>query len=100
MDTNVANVADVDAICSELVPEARFWRDALGFVASEMEANAAEMLAVEDCDAVGSPRKEGDMVPDSEFRLLEVVVEAMKSINMIKFGLDRKAAYLTSFHYD
>lgn len=61
------------------VPEAKFWRDALGFVASEMEAITAEMLANEDCDAVGSARKERDMVPDSELRVLgfeDVVVEA------------------------
>ena len=28
------------------------------------------MLANEDCDAVGSARREGEMVPDSKFRLL------------------------------
>lgn len=63
------------------MPEAKFWKDALGFVTADMEAIIAEMLANEDCEAVGSARKEGDMVPDSELRLLEiedVVVEADK----------------------
>ena len=37
-DTNVANVAGVDVVCWELVPEARIWSDALDFVASEVKA--------------------------------------------------------------
>lgn len=54
-----------------------------------MEAIIAEMLANEDCDAVGSARKERDMVPDSELRLLgfeDVVVEARKSISVRKWN--------------
>ncbi len=51
---------------SELVPEARFW-DTLGLVALEMEAIIAEMLAIEDCDAVGSARRKEDAALDSVF---------------------------------
>lgn len=85
VDADAASVVGVDVICSELVPEAVFWEDALGFVALETEAIIAEMLAVEDCDAVGSTRREGNMVPDSIFRLLgleDVVVGAGKSISI------------------
>ena len=59
--------------------ETKFWRDALGFLASEIEVIKAEMLANEDCDAVVSARREGNMELDSEFRLLgfeDVVVKA------------------------
>lgn len=78
-DTNVANAAGVDVVCWELVPEARIWSDALDFVASEMKAITAEVLANEDCDAVVSASREVDMVPDSIFRLFgyeDVVAEA------------------------
>ena len=80
VDINVASVAGVDVICTELVPEARFERDELGFPALEIEAITAEMLRIDDCDAVGSAKTEGDMVPDSEYWLLgleDVVVEAI-----------------------
>ena len=76
---DVVSVAGVEVIGPEVVPEARLWREALGFVAPEMKAIEAETLATEDCDAVASARREEDMVPTSEFRLLgfeEVVVEA------------------------
>lgn len=78
-DPDVASVAGVNVVCSELVPEAWVWRDALGFVASEMKVIIVEMLANEDCDTVGSAEREGDKVPDSELSLLgfeDVVVEA------------------------
>lgn len=80
------------------MPEARFWRDAL-----EMEAIIAEMLANEDCDAVGSARRDEDIVPNSEFRLVgceDVVVEARTFISIRACGMDRKAAYLTWYYYD
>ncbi len=64
-DTDVASVAGVDVVRSELVTEARFW-DTLGLVAPEMEAIIAEMLAIEDCDAIGSARRKEDAVLDSE----------------------------------
>ena len=44
----------------------------------------ADMLVTDDCDAVGSGRRERDMVIDSELRLLgfkDVVVEARKSVS-------------------
>lgn len=54
------------------MPEARLWKDTLGFVAVDMEAITAEMLVNEDCDAVDSAKNEVDEVPDSELRLLEM----------------------------
>ena len=78
-DTDVASVAGVDIVCAELALEASFWKDVLGFVDLEIEAMIAETLVIEDCDAVGSGRREEDIVLDSELRLLglkENVVEA------------------------
>lgn len=85
------------------MPEARFWSDALGFVVAEMEAIIAEMPANEDCDAIGSARRDGDIVPDSDFRLVvfeDVVVEASPWISLRGCGMDRKVAYLIWYHYD
>lgn len=45
---DVANVVGADVIPRELVLEARFWRDVLGFVTLEIEATIAEILASED----------------------------------------------------
>ena len=67
---SVASVSGVDVVRSELVLDARFWRDTLGFVASEIEATIAEMLATEDCDIVGSAVENDDVVLDPELRLL------------------------------
>lgn len=50
-----------------------------------MEAIRAEMLAKEDCDAIGSATRDEDIVPDSELRLVgfdNVVVEARTWISM------------------
>ena len=80
------------------MPEAKLWRDALGFVASEVKATTEEMLANEDCDAVGSERRVGDIVPDSVVKLIgfeDVVVEAVESISIRESEMDCIAAYLT-----
>lgn len=80
------------------MPEARLWRDELGFVASEMEAIIEEMLAIEDCDVVVGAERKAEIVVDSEFRLLgfeDVVVAARKSVNTKGVGIDRKEAYMT-----
>lgn len=80
------------------MPEARLWRDELGFVASEMEAIIEEMLAIEDCDVVVGAERKAEIVVDSEFRLLgfeDVVVAARKSVSTKGVGIDRKEAYMT-----
>lgn len=81
------------------MPEARFWRDTLGFVVSEMEAIRAEMLANEDCDAVGSARRDEDIVPNSELRLVGCE-DARTCMSIRGYRMDRKVAYLTSYYYD
>ena len=92
VDTDVTGVAGVDVFRSELVPKARFWRDALGFVASEMEAIIAERLAIEDCDVVGGAERKADIVLDSEYKLLRVedVVEAETPVSAGKLGQTEK----------
>ena len=78
--------------------EARFWRDELGFVASEIEAIIEEMLAIEDSDVVVGARRKAEIVLDSEFSLLgfeDDVVEARKSVSTKGVGIDRKEAYMT-----
>ena len=79
VNVDVASVADVKDTWAELVTEARLWRDPLGLVALEKIPVIAEMLANEDCEAVGSAKLEEDRVFDSVFTLLEyedVVVAA------------------------